>query len=400
MRIMLVMPGADYSTQDVYRGIQYGLEQNGHTVFEYDLGVQLTKANRGLNGVWKNSGLGDEHRPKRGQIMYEAGKGIYADCIFHEINAVIVVTGDHWHPDHSILLRKASVPLGLLYTESPYYDRLVPVNAGLFDVVWTNERTSVPRLQDAVTKLDLPAQVRYLPSAFHPERHFPLDPDPELPSHDVVFVGTGFLDRIETLEAIDWSGIDLGLYGHWYLLRAPQSVFKREGWVPDVPLGLRGTVLRGLSRAGHKGTSPLWQHLRSGVIPNPKVAGMYRNGKIGLDLRRVSEAYQEETRRVMSGESLGPRAYELAACGAFFLAEYRAEIPDLFGDAIPTFTGPQEAESLIRYYLGRPAERAERAQAALDAVREHSYVKRADQMVCDLRTVMRERSATAIPNGG
>ena len=54
----------------------------------------------------------------------------------------------------------------------------------------------------------------YLPVGYDPAQHGP-QMNGEAPAHDVVFVGTGFESRVALLSQVDWSGIDLGLYGAW-----------------------------------------------------------------------------------------------------------------------------------------------------------------------------------------
>ena len=121
-------------------------------------------------------------------------------------------------------------------------------------------------------------------------------------AHDVVFVGTGFRERVELLAAVDWSGIDLGLYGSWDRRQMPHR---------------------------------LRPYVRANVIPNAHAAWLYRQSKIGLNLYRRPP---EGTR----AESMNPRAYELAACGVFQISDRRAEGVETLSYSVPTFRTPEE----------------------------------------------------------
>src|SRR6185369_10138735 len=180
-------------------------------------------------------------------------------------------------------------------------------------------------------------------------------------SHDVVFVGSGFPERIDWFNAIDWTGIDLGLYGTW------------KG------LGLKKQVKA---------------CIRMGQVNNEYAAGLYRRAKIGLNLYRTHQGWGANRTRITTvAESLSPRAYELAACGAFHLSDYRAEVVEQFGDLVPTFTTPQEAAALIRLWLNDSDGRA-RVSAALPAtVAEASWAERAKVVLGDLQTLLKLEAA-------
>ena len=107
----------------------------------------------------------------------------------------------------------------------------------------------------------------------------------EAPAHDVVFVGTGFDSRVALLSAVDWSGIDLGLYG-----ACGPTCRRSTRWRPFV---------------------------RAGLVDNARTGALYRKARIGLNLYRGTGG--------APAESLNPRAYELAADGVFTVAQPRAE---------------------------------------------------------------------------
>ena len=200
----------------------------------------------------------------------------------------------------------------------------------------------------------------YLPHAWHPERHQagPQRGDEAVPAHDVVFVGSAFQERIEWLSAIDWTGIDFGLYGQW------------------APL---------------KGNHRLRRHVRGGVVTNETTSALYRRAKVGLNLYRTSQGWGKHAKQITHAESLNPRAYELAACGAFHLSSYRAEVGEVFGDLVPTFRHPTEAAALIRTWLAQPDGRAQIASELPACVAEMSWVERATHVIGDLQGLLGAR---------
>lgn len=385
MKICVAMPGHDYSTQDVHRGLVFGLRQLGHHVLEYDTGMRVDMGGWALNELWRHGRRQD--RPSMAATLYEAGRGIYADLVENGADALVIMTTLMWHPQHTVNLRKAGMPIGIMHTEAPYMDASLAENMSTADVVWVNERTSVERLQRFWSWKDRPPRVRYLPHAYHPERHNASAPPDDTPAHDVVFVGTGFRERIALLEGVDWTGIDLGLYGHWGMLRAPRwlALSPRR---PEFPDRLRLWALRQLARMKAPGVSPLWAHYREGVVPNHRTAALCKRAKIALNIFRGSELFRPDAQMVTGSESANIRCYELAAMGAFFVSDHRAELAELFGSSVPTFDTPGDLAQVVRYYLARPDLRAQLAGEAQSAVQPHSYVARAAQVVADLEAIL------------
>jgi spore maturation protein CgeB len=224
---------------------------------------------------------------------------------------------------------------------------------------WTHERASVQAFR-AVN-----AHVAYLPHAWHPLIHIatPQPGDDQVPAHDVVFVGAGVRERISFFNAIDWTGIDLGLYGIW------------EG------LGLKDALTSCIKSEG--------------PIANTMAAALYRRARIGLNLYRrlhvlgpdrptLSSLGRDAPENWVHAESLNPRAYELAACGCLQVSEARAEINEMFHSRVPTFMTPADAATVIRAWLAcQPLLARDRAELSA-CVSACSWVDRAGQVLRDL----------------
>ncbi len=358
MKCLLLSPGASWSTADVNAGLRYGLEQHGVEIIDYNLDIRISRSSRWLYYNWrraKKSNPGIE-KPNAAEEVYQAGVGALERDLRHQVDYVLVVSAMFLHPDVILLMKRAGLRVVILFTESPYDQKHELDVAKLVDGCWTSERSSVEAFR-AVNP-----HAGYLPHAWHPERHRagPQPDDEEMPAHDVVFVGSGFQDRVEWLSAIDWTEIDFGLYGAWDAL-GPRHRLRR--------------------------------FLRGGVIDNRQTAALYRRAKIGLNLYRTSEGWGKDAPRIAHAESLNPRAYELAQCGAFHLSTFRAEVPEVFGDRVPTFSTPFEASALIRAWLADPDGRSRVAQQLPACVAESSWVNRSVQVIGDLMTLAQREAA-------
>lgn len=268
MTILVVSPGVAWAIADVYAGLVSGLmAQSGVTVVPHDLTA--------------------------GEPIAEAAARVRA-------GAVIVVSGILVHPSEIDAVRASGVPVYVLFTETPYDLEQELALAARVDGGWTHERTALSAFQ-AVNP-----QMAYLPHAYRPDVHRPDGPRGR--AHDVVFVGSGFPERVTFFNAIDWTGIDLGLYGIW------------EGF------GLKES---------------LTSCIHAGPIDNATAASLYRAAKVGLNLYRRTKA---------PAESLNPRAYELAACGTLIVSEDRAEHCERLSDRF-TFTVASGAAHAIRRAL-------------------------------------------------
>jgi spore maturation protein CgeB len=353
--ILCAHPGADISTYDVWHGYTDALRAAGHDVTDYRLDQRINRAGKFLHHCYEEAKADgqDVPVPTPGDTLYWAGIWLLEMALRTQPDWVLVISGMYLVPDVVILLRRAGIRVAVLFTEGPYdHDRELEY-ARYADVVFTNERASVLGLKQANPN------VAYLPHAYDPKRHHPhpngrgacpICPPlkEEVASHEVVFVGSAFRERVELLEAVDWTGIDLGLYGQW------------EDLSDD---------------------SPLQPYLCGGVVDNATTAELYRRAKIGLNLYRQLEGWGAPgARRVGGAESLNPRAYELAACGAFTISDDRAEIEERFKGLVPTFATAEQLETCIRHWLAAP-QRAEVAAALTRAVAGHTFTDRATYLV-------------------
>jgi len=374
LRVLVVHPGATTSTHDVYEGLMEGLASQPVEVQDWALDERIEAAGGYLTYLHKRlQGRGiTSHAPTPGQILYRAGAELVERALRWQPDWLVVVSAMYLHPDVMVLLRRAGLKVALVLTESPYDAtsemRLIP----WAHLVTTNEITCVSRYRHAAKRGDdCPAELRgtqapeviYLPWAQSPTRHNPsasqapakMSDGSDVPSHDVVFVGTGFQERIDLLSAVRWSGIDLGLYGNWQLLH---------------------------------GRSVLRRYVRGAEVLSNVTHALYRKAKVGLNPHRLSVGFGVDAPRIASASSANLRCYELAAAGLPFVTDARDEVVQLFGDAVPTYRDAAELERVVRGLLGESArDRANRCRRLQAAVHAHTWQARAQTLVMALTRV-------------
>lgn len=353
VKILLIEPGASWSTADVSNGVRYGLErQAGIELIRYRLDARIARAHSWLHSAWRHAKKSQPSLPKptSADVFYQAGEGALAMALRHQVDCVLVVSAMFLHPDTIILMKRAGLRVCVLFTESPYDTEKELKVAALVDGCWTNERSVLEQFR-AVNP-----RSAYLPHAWHPDKHVagPQPHDVNVPAHDVVFVGSAFDERIQWLSSIDWTGIDLGLYGTWDALGSRH---------------------------------PLRKFVKGKQVDNEITAALYRRAKIGLNLYRTSIGWGKGAPQITHAESLNPRAYELARCGAFHLSTFRAEVAEVFGDLVPTFETADQASALIRHWLADDVGRARVSRALPARVAESSWLHRAAAMNGDLQTL-------------
>lgn len=353
LRVLVIHPGASWSTHDVYEGLTFGLRAHGVEVFTYRLDTQLDASQKSLYWLWRTRkrSVPDLPKPNGADVLHHAGICALDSALDRQVDVILVVSAMYIHPSLIVKWKRAGLRVVVLFTESPYDLEQEHAIAALVDGCWTNERTAVAGFR-AVNP-----RTGYLPHAWHPETHTTAGPIPaDVPAHDVVFVGSGFKARAQWFNSIDWTGINLGLYGTWDKV--------------------------GLAPALQACVQPL-------VVTNQYAAWLYRRAKMGLNLYRRSRGFGLDGPPLTHvAESLNPRAYELAALGVFHLSDARAEVEERFGDLVPTFTTAGEAAVLIRHYLTDNDERVRLAAALPATVAEASWVQRSRDVIGDLRRLL------------
>jgi spore maturation protein CgeB len=357
VHIFVVHPGASYATADVYNGCVAGLRANGVTVSTGRLDSVLAWYQAAI-GRGVEAGRFAPDLLERAAIQNQGGPGgfnlsAYASApITRGIltmdpwpDWVLVVTGANYNTFDVRALRRVGIPVALLCTESPYWAAEEVAIGTAYDVVFTHERAAV----DAYRAAGL-SRVHYLPHAYDPQVHR-LD-GPAVDPCDVRFVGSLFGERKLLFAQAEWGELDARI----------------GGLDPDAP----------------------HPEQPAQITPNADVAALYRGAKVNLNHHRTTMMHGSG-RHIPDGaaESLGPRAYEIAACGGFQLMDdSRAEARDLFGEALATYKAgdPGDLVRQARYWLQHEEARRDMAQAQHAAILGHSWVHRVATLLNVLET--------------
>lgn len=351
--MLLWWPGASVAVADVAAGLTHGLEAHGVELVHYKTDAHLLAAGITLEHLWRQAGRDKATRYRLADVAYQGNKGILERACRARVQAgvewVLAVSGMYQHPDYFVFLRQCGFKVALVCTESPYDMAAELQVASHVDVVFTPERTvtSVFRTRNPHTY--------YLPHAWHPGVHGVAEAaaEEDVPALNVVFVGTGFIERVKLLERLpwaEWGGRDrCRVYGTWNL-------------------------------AGPR--SKLRPVLEVGDVRNTRTAALYQRAAVGLNLHRTSIRYGRHVPQVHHPESMNPRCFELAACGLFFTTDARAEVRERL-PMVPTFMTPAECAAIITRALREPAWRADVAAAAQEAVQRETWTARA-AMVLDV----------------
>lgn len=330
----MAQPGPGYSVADVHAGWVEALKAAGQTVFEFNLDDRLAFYGSVLlpvsEGKFKRALTTD-------QSVQLAINGLYAAIMKCRPHVLLVVSAFFTPPELLQISRDAGVKVVILHTECPYENERQLALAPYADFNFVNDPTGIEAFQAV-------APTEYLPHAYRPSVHCPGDPLPEL-ACDLTFVGTGFPSRIEFFEQMDLDGIDLVLAGNWALL-------------DQHPLA---------SRVPHD---------LDDCLDNDRAVDLYRSAKVGINLYRREHNEHDSA----EGWAMGPREVEMAASGLFFLRDPRPEGDEVF-DMLPTFSGPEEASELLRWWLRHDGYRETAAQKAREAISDRTFDRHAARLL-------------------
>jgi spore maturation protein CgeB len=331
MKIAVIHPGASWSTADVYTGLISGLRSIPN------LDIHGMEINSILNwfetmiDLGVNAGMLSDAAYRNDVLNRQRMASAHITQAILDLwpDVVISVSGHNYHLRDVDILRRVGIKTAVILTESPYFGELEGMMAQHYDIAFTNERCSAKRLN-----------ATYLPHAYNPAVHT-VD-GPLGFATDAVFVGSMFDERRERFNGVDWTGINFLWRGHD---------------MTETP---------------------------SDVTPNAEAAAYYRATNVAINHHRTTTSHGSGQHiRPEEAASLGPRAYEIAACGAFQLMDdSRAEAKEIFGESLVTYRAGDSAdlERQLRKWL-RASEREEWAMAQHEAVLPHSWDVRAKQVL-------------------
>ncbi|MEO8338458.1 MAG: glycosyltransferase [Nitrospirota bacterium] len=194
-------------------------------------------------------------------------------------------------------------------------------------------------------------EVRYLAMAADPSVHRPLEltqSEREEYGSDVSFVGAGYANR---------RAIFPGLLGHDWK-------FKLWGNEWDGATELASVLQRNGAR-----------------IDTGTCQKVFNASAVNLNLHSWAGTGLDP-----DGDFVNPRTFELAACGAFQLADRRSLMPDLFtASEVATVSSPDALPAEITRWLREPEQRvAMAAQARQRVLAEHTYAHRMRDLLAQI----------------
>jgi spore maturation protein CgeB len=342
VRILIAHPGPAFSVHDVYVGWVEALRELGQQVYAFNLDDRLAFYDSTYIQVDEQTGL-FRKALTADQAIQLATNGLAASLF--KLRPHLLLSISSFFADTDVLdqARRLGTRVVLLHTESPYEDDRQLVLAPHADLNLLNDPTNLDRFTQV-------APTVYQPHGYRPSLHRPGPSVPEMVC-DLAFVGTGYPSRRRFFEAMDLDGLDVLLGGNW------------QGLAEDSPI------------------RPYVAHKTEECLDNEQAVQVYRSARIGMNLYRREAAHPE----LIDGWAVGPREIEMAATGLFFLREARGEGDELL-PSLPTFTDPEEASKLLRWYLDHPEERQDAAMRARQAVADRTFAQHAAGLLRRLDT--------------
>lgn len=357
-KLVVVAPGPEFSTYDVWKGVVAGLRANGVKVRGLKFHSRL-KYHREATNLMFQAGV-MKHKIDNVTAALMAGNDVLADVMRLDPDAVLVVTGGLLDPEVPVILRQRGYPTFVMLTESPYELEVDSHIAKHYTGAFSNEKTCLNQLKC----LSGNPNIWYVQHGFNQDIHKPLSGEEELPPEaqdfkaDVVMVGTGFTERIKALEAVPWErmGIDLKLFGTWHKLNG--TPLEKYWQTPDAH-----------------------NDMTTGAINNDYLPALYSNAKVCLNIHRTTKYWDCDTTKeehIDSAYSANPRVFEVMACGGVLVTDHRDELVDLFGGkGMIVFKKPEELAGILQVLLHDDDLRTTLRREAIEAVQPYNYHKKA-----------------------
>lgn len=238
---------------------------------------------------------------------------------------VFIIKGETVYPDTlRVIKNRFKVPCIAYLWDCPFYSHTSHVvdiyrknnfanGMHLYDHIFSHDPYYVDELKARGAK-----SVSYLPLATDPAQYKEIEmseSEKALFAYDVCFVGSPLPGRMEVLESL--RGFKLGVFGDgwktWYRIRLKK--------IPEY---------------------------YKGKAAGEKVLKLYRSSKIVLNIHGPEAKYGVNT-----------RTFDIPACGAFELTDYKPEMDKLFkpGEEIVYYKDIGELKRLVKFYLENPEKR-------------------------------------------
>ena len=274
-------------------------------------------------------------------------------------NALVCFDGEEVQYDTILEIRKMGIPVIGWLTEDPYELHTNLRNQDLYDIVFTNERSAVPRYEQG--------KAAFLPhgasktSCYYPVRDSCV--------YDVCIAGTAWPERVEWCRKLRKHLPDV----KWkFILHRPQVE------VPEY------TFPEPLVQTDYR-------------LSINDICRVFNQSKIVISLKRRYSSLNPQI-----GLSPAPRIFETALSGTAQLVEAveNDEIGEFFeiGREIDTFRSPEDCAEKIASLLRDNSRRREMSAKAQErALRDHSYVNRVIPIIEWIRSQRTMKTITSAP---
>ncbi|NDI36224.1 CgeB family protein [Chengkuizengella sediminis] len=280
-----------------------------------------------------------------------------------EINPHLIIFFDGWNVPTTkvILLKTLGFKTAIWFLDDPYYTDFTKTLAPNYDYVFTVEKECIDFYKSLGCE-----NVYFLPLAVD---HDIFNQKKDLESKyntNILFVGHAHPDRLQFLKSID------------------DELFKRNIRI----IGPNWNQLKNSS-------------LRDCILINDRISyeetARYYNGtKIVINMHRSIENPEINSNTIkIPALSLNPRTFEISACGAFQLTDYREELKNIYipGKDIATYTSPSDLIKKIDYYLSHPVKRQRMARKAMQiTLKSETFLNRINQLLQNVFTSINEKN--------
>lgn len=245
-------------------------------------------------------------------------------------------------------LKANKIKTAIWFTEDPYY---------------IDQTAELSHHYDFVFTIDLAALEFYKKNGHKHVYQLPLATDPEIfrpkvmegqSKSDICIVGYPYPDRVQHVQfLLQNTPYNIRVVGNWkkplYYYQNNPKLIINEGWV------------------------------------KPSIAAdFYNYAKIILNTHRPFNLKHNQNRLGIEGKSINNRTFDVAACGAFQLIEFKEDLPNHFVEdvEIAAFKSNEELLKKIEYYLQNDIEREKMAANARNRVlKDHTFEKRLDKLI-------------------
>jgi spore maturation protein CgeB len=345
MRLLLVYPGASFSTIDVAHGYHSAFSKvEGLELFSFQFEKYLA-----YNSYAQKFLMGKDY--DQNEAIKSAAKDILVRILECRPDQVLFISGIAFPAFVWEYVRQLQNDLkhpfktSVFLTEAPYV------------TAW--EKGILERVQCAfVTDSGILDEYRevnkrlfYVKHAYDPEIHFrSKDVERDV---DCFMVGTGYPERQRIMNEVSWEGIDLHLFGNWMYMQSDNS---------------------------------LQRYLKGMLLENSKTADYYRRSKIALNIFRTVMWPDANPKFIEPSlaKSLSPRVYEAMACGSMLLTDWREELDSFPKDSYALWGSAGELEEKMRYYLSHSEERERIAENGYNWIQGETFEKRSKEILVHL----------------